>query len=405
MVKYNKFFLEKLLRPCRVNLGLNENSKLNDSKICKNRLQTSKSSGGQPGSPDQLEGSKKHLRCIICKCAFTQRHNMLRHMHRKHAGLFIICRHNCQCAEIFRTEAEKSEHILKLTSKEDKLINCDFCCVMYCKSLTSKHFKIHHKYDNLIRCSYRKCSTRFRSEVEKQNHEALVHESAKKHKCIFCNLFFNETTIVHHYQTIHKSLLAKAFKCKFHCRRYFLTEADREEHIASTHKIIAVVRAEANCLYCNKICIDKNVLNSHINWAHSAVKIICQFFKCGQYFHTKTEADEHFEQQHQKMEENKKYRCLKCNYRSTYKQTVKNHTARMHGKKILPCRKCSKCFSSSYVLKEHIKKAHSPPKECSHCNKSHLNIRMHLKQEKCKRCQKVLPCLRLAHWHKKLCKL
>jgi KRAB domain-containing zinc finger protein len=388
-----------------VNLGLNENSKLNDSnKNFKKRLQTSKSSGGQRGSPDQLKGSKKHLRCIICNSAFVKRVSILKHMHKKHAGLFIICRHNRQCAEIFRTEAEKSEHILDVTNKNSKLIKCDFCCIMYNKSSKRKHFKKYHKNENLNRCSYNNCTIRFRSEVEKQNHEAVVHASTKKDKCIFCNLFLSESKILKHYQTKHKSLFANAFKCKFKCRKYFLTEADREEHIASAHKV-SLMRAEAKCLYCNKICIDKYSLKYHINTYHSAVKILCKFFGCGQYFHTQTEADEHFEQQHQKIEENKKYRCLKCNYRSVYQNNFELHITGMHGEKILPCPKCSKCFSSSSILNLHIKRAHSPPKVCPHCNNSYLNIRMHLKQEKCKRCQEILLCLGLAQLHKKLCKL
>jgi len=232
--------------------------------------------------------------------AFNSRKFMVQHMHRKHAGLFIICKHNGKCAEIFRTEAEKSEHIREVTkNKKDKLIKCDFCCLMYSKNDQAHHFKIHHKNENLIRCSYFHCPTRFRSEVEKQNHEALVHASTKKHKCIFCNLFFYEDSLLNHYQRMHKTLFANAFKCKFHCKRYFLTEAEREEHIASAHKI-CLMRAEAKCLYCNKICIDKNLLDSHINWHHSAVKILCKFFNCCQYFHTQTEADKHFELRHKK---------------------------------------------------------------------------------------------------------
>jgi hypothetical protein len=323
---------------------------------------------------------------MFCNCAFTHRNGMMRHMHIKHAGLFIICKHNGHCAEIFRTEAEKSEHILQITqikNKKRKQIKCNFCSVMYSKSLKARHFKTHHKNINLVRCSYWYCTTLFRSEVEKQNHEALVHASTKKDKCIFCNLFFTQ--------------------CKFRCRRYFLTEADRDEHIASAHKI-CLMRTEAKCLYCNRIYKDKNVLSSHINITHSAVKILCNFINCRKYFHTQTEADEHFEQQHQKIEENKKYRCLKCNFRSAYKYKVKIHNSRMHGEKILLCPKCSKCFCSSFTLKYHIKQAHSPRKVCPHCNKSILQIRTHLKQEKCKRCQEVLMCVCVAQLHKKSCK-
>jgi hypothetical protein len=345
-------FLEQLLRPCRVHLGLKGNSKFNDGKKYHKQVQTSKTSCGQHGSPDQLQGSKLHHRCIICNCAFTSLGSMVQHMHREHAGLFIVCKHNGKCSKIFLTEREKSEHILQLTNKESKLINCDFCCALYFKHDSARHLKKHHKNDNVVRCSYHNCSTHFRSEEEKQNHEALVHASTKKLNCIFCNLFFTASSIVRHYQTFHKSLFANAFKCKFHCRRYFLTEADREEHIASAHKIIAVVRAEATCLYCNKICIDKRELDRHIRRVHSAVKILCKFFTCGQYFHTQIEADEHFEKQHQKMEENKKYRCLKCNFKSAYQGNLKIHIYKMHKEKILPCPKCSRCFSSSITRKK-----------------------------------------------------
>jgi hypothetical protein len=416
MVKYNNrdCFLEELLRPCRVNIGLNENSKinaLNDGKKYHTQVQTSETFCGQYVGTDQLEAkdmlkvSTRQHRCMLCNCAFNSRQYMVQHMHKKHAGLFIICKHNGQCAEIFRTEAEKSEHIREVTNnKKGKLLNCDFCSLMYCKRDHTKHLKIHHKNDNLFPCSYRLCSTHFRSEVQKQNHEAVVHASTKKQKCIFCNLFFTETAILRHYRMKHTTLLANAFKCKFRCRRYFLTEADRDEHIASAHKIKVVVRAEVKCLYCNKTYIDKRVMQQHINKRHSAVKILCKFFGCGQYFYTQPEAEKHFEQQHQKIEENKKYRCLKCNYRSACKKSIKCHIFQIHGEKNLHCPKCSKCFSSSFTLKNHVKRAHSPPKVCPHCNNSYLIIRMHLKQEKCKKCQKVLLCLRLAQLHKKLCR-
>jgi hypothetical protein len=192
-----------LLWPCRVNLGLDENSKLNDGKKYYKQVQTSETSFGQPVSPDQqetkdvLKVSKRQHRCMICNRDFVLRESMVLHMHKKHAGLFIVCKHNGHCAEIFRTEAEKAEHILALTqipNKKDKLIKCEFCCFRYWKSRKANHLKIHHKNDNLIRCSYWNCSTHFCSEVEKQNHEALVHASTKKDKCIFCYNFFTKLT-------------------------------------------------------------------------------------------------------------------------------------------------------------------------------------------------------------------
>jgi uncharacterized C2H2 Zn-finger protein len=86
-----------------------------------------------------------------------------------------------------------------------------------------------------------------------------------------------------------------------------------------------------------------------------------QFFGCGQYFHTRTEPDKHIDQQHLKIEKSKKYRCLKCNYRSACKSNVKYHNSRMHGEEIWPCPKCSKCFNSSNTLGVHVRTVHSPP--------------------------------------------
>jgi hypothetical protein len=200
MVKYNKrnLFIEQLFRPCRVNQVFNENSKLNalnDDKKYHKRVQTFKTSWGQRVSPDQqeakdmLEVSKRQHRCMLCNRAFFNRQVMVKHMHNKLAGLFIICKHDGRCTQIFRTEAEKSEHILEVTNKKSKVIKCDFCCLMYFERDHAKHFKMHHKNENLIRCSHRPCATRFRSEVEKQNHVALVHESTKKDKCILQFVF------------------------------------------------------------------------------------------------------------------------------------------------------------------------------------------------------------------------
>jgi hypothetical protein len=149
-------FLGELLRPCRVNLGLNENSKLNDGTKYHNRVQTSETSCRQSVSSDQqeakdtLEGSNWQHRCMLCNCAFNHHKDLVKHMHNKHAGLFIICRHSGWCSQIFRTEVEKSEHMLEVRNKIVDLKKCDFCCLRYCQRDHSKHFKRHHKNDNLI---------------------------------------------------------------------------------------------------------------------------------------------------------------------------------------------------------------------------------------------------------------
>ena len=357
----------------------------------------------QDSEEEPKHSKPQHIKCLLCNCIFVYHHSMLQHMKKHHAGLFIICKHNGRCSQVFLTEAQKAKHILELTNS-DKLKKCDFCQIMYNKESGKSHFKMHHKNDNLIRCSYSTCSSYFRSAAEKQNHEALVHAIKEKRKCIFCKLFFSDHSMLQHFHNKHKSLFPSAFKCKFHCVRYFLTEAELKIHVASVHGTY-FMRSEVQCIYCNKICIDKYVLCCHINRNHSVVKIQCKIRGCNQYFLTQTQADEHFEQQHQKIEDNKIFKCLKCNYGSANRGLLKLHISRKHGDKILPCSKCTKHYRCSRALAIHIKSAHSSPKACPHCKSSNLlNMRMHLKQEKCKRCQKVLLCVRSAQMHKKLCK-
>jgi hypothetical protein len=317
--------------------------------------------------------------------------------------LFILCKHNGKCSRIFRTEAEKSEHLLELSNSEDKLMKCDFCCQMYPEKNKARHFKIHHT--NLIRCSYKHCSSHFCSEVEKQNHEALVHASTEKIKCIFCNLFYPARTMLLHLKIVHKPLVPSAFKCNFKCRRYFLTEAELNEHIASVHNYF--MRQEVQCIYCNKMYSDKYTLHDHIENIHPVIKNRCRFRGCIQYFHSQNQADKHFEQQHLKIENNKKFECSKCNYRTARKDSLKIHISQVHGDSSFPCPKCSSCFRSSAALASHLAFTHKPPKACPHCNTSYsyCSLKKHLMQEKCKICHKVLLCVRSAKLHKKVCKL
>jgi hypothetical protein len=394
-----------VLRPCRVDLGLNENTTLDDIKKHHGRV---KSFCGQDVSTDQQDaknkplGTKRQHKCMLCNCSYTIRYEMVQHMHKKHAGLFFQCKHNGHCGKIFRTEAEKSEHLLELRNNNSNLEKCDFCCKMYFETNKARHFQIHHK--NLIRCSYINCSMYFLSDGEKQNHEALVHASTEKIKCIFCNLFFYAHNILRHLKIMHKPLIPSAFKCKYKCMCYFLTEADLNEHIASVHNNY-FVRQEVQCIYCNKMYCDKYGLRFHIENIHPVVKICCRFRGCIQYFHTQNQADTHFEQQHQKIVNKKKFLCLKCNYRSASKWHHEEHVSLRHGDFSMPCPKCYKRFRSSNSLKAHIKQAHSPRKVCPHCNQRFRGLNNHLKQKECKRCHKVLLCIRSAQMHEKICKL
>lgn len=390
------YFSEELVRPCTVNLGLDACEMLNDCKIKKN----------QEHAGVKICSSKLPSTCMLCNRYFSKRFNMRHHMRKDHAGQYDICRwkHNgAVCAQVFRSEADKFEHILKV--HKQKMVRCEFCFKAYSETHKSEHFLIWHKND-LFRCRYFNCCTYFRSEVEKRKHESLTHETKNTLKCIFCSFYFRPNRIKGHLLTKHKSQLPFAFKCNRRCYSYFLTESELNEHIASSHK--TKMRSEAMCVYCNNMYADVLSLNEHIKRFHSDIKITCKFRGCKHFFHSQTQADAHFEQQHQKIQDNKKYQCSKCDYKGSFKHNLEEHILRIHGEKNQPCSKCSMRFRSSYALKKHLKSAHTSPHQCQHCGDIlHCtnNLRQHQFQTKCKNCQQVLSCCTLYRMHTKKCKL
>lgn len=243
------------------------------------------------------------------------------------------------------------------------------------------HMRTFHK--DLFRCSYRLCGTYFRSQLEKQKHQKLVHATKNKQKCVYCGLFVGKQFYKIHLDKIHKS---RKIKCK-------------------KVKKVALARQDFECIYCNKVCSDKRLLSYHVRDVHSDIKIQCKFFKCARFFLTETDCQAHFEQVHRKIEDEKLFRCSKCDYRSGNLRSFKGHVADKHGAKNIPCPKCAKFFGSAKALRDHLK-SHLKPEICQHCNVecASKHLRSHQSQSKCKKCQQLLLCLRSAMLHRKMCK-
>jgi hypothetical protein len=248
----------------------------------------------------------------------------------------------------------------------------------------------------------------FRTEEEKKKHEQVIHaagKKGKKPKCIFCGLFTH--SMWNHLKNKHNSQLPHAFKCTFNCSKfaYFLTEDELAEHISRVHTKRALVRKEVKCIYCKKILLDSNLLNAHVKYFHYEYKLKCKFNGCCRYFLTQIRADAHFEQRHRKKEEQKIFKCSKCDFRSARKDGVEGHETRSHADKTVPCPKCEKMFGSIKIMNSHLI-GHKEPQMCEHCNDkiSILTIRGHQMQEQCKNCQEVFLCVKLARLHNKTCK-
>lgn len=387
-------FTEDVIKRCRVDLGWPAEIKMGSVDVTSTRI-TRK----QNTKRGKVRLSKK---CFICGNVFSRRINMVAHMRKYHPGQFIECNLGGVCAKIFPTKEEVSQHLLNHHNRPTK--KCDFCTKIICISDFSTHMKKHHSKDNLIRCSYSQCSTYFRSEQEKQKHNQLVHITGeRKEECTFCSLFFPNNCMIKHLNYKHQLQMKNAFKCTFRCHRYFLTESERDQHSASAHTKAAIVRQEVECIYCNKFCTDREALHSHVKHNHSDVQVRCKFRGCSEpYFHTRAQLDAHFEQVHRIEEENKKWRCPKCDYGTKDKIKIKYHVALMHGERNKRCSECDKCFSTAKTLKDHLLNFHSAQcKVCEHCNANlnNASLRYHQIQSKCKKCLQILPCKKAARLH------
>jgi KRAB domain-containing zinc finger protein len=341
--------------------------------------------------------SEEHSQCVTCDRDFPTSDALEQHMRIHHAGKLFQCKVP-YCGLKFLTMDEKTEHQLRDHKDTRK---CQFCPRTYGINNRAEHMKKFHKSDNLVRCTYLKCTLYFRSEEEMQTHIGLEHADVEAQKCVLCGKYLLDINMRLHLRNSHKSQFADLFKCTFKCRKYFLTEAEREKHIDSAHERYSA-REQEECIYCNKLYFGKRSLRMHIDNCHTERKIQCSVLGCAQYFLTETLLDAHFEQLHRKKEENKKYQCELCEYRTAYKGHLRSHMEHKHQTKNKRCPECKKMYRSHHALLNHLK-THDDINMCQYCNTAVPTLKRHQKLEKCTKCDQLLLCSKLATLHHKQC--
>jgi len=345
--------------------------------------------------------SNRRHQCFRCEQAFNLRSKFNDHLRTHHAGQFSECKHKGWCTKIFQTDEEKNEHVLK---DHNSIKKCKFCHVKYVSKKASVHMSLYHSNLNLIRCNYRVCNNYFRSNEEKLKHQELEHLAGERHiRCIYCGVLVLKESIRRHFKNKHKSQLKNAFKCTFHCIMYFLTKEELDHHMGSFHKAPVLVRQEFKCIYCKQTYPHKQGLHSHITRCHEDIKIRCKFYGCAQYFRTQKKYKAHLEEVHRKVEEEKRFQCSECSFRTDFKNNFETHWLKVHEACNLPCPKCEKHFNSSVALKSHLERSHAEPILCEHCHTKFVHIRNHQQQSKCNNCQLDLMCIQSALLHSKVC--
>jgi hypothetical protein len=350
--------------------------------------------------------------CIFCSKTFNNSRNLHSHVNKQHESEGFRCSYTKKCVDIFKTNDERHEHVIKVHGSQP---NGKLC--IYCNNIVSKHNLARHIYachkSIAIQCEYgKRCGKFFLSKEERKKHYLEVHEiGANKIRCGVCKLMVSCDIFLQHMRRRHNKVsrgdkasegcngkcpfclivyadLAQhmrlkhkstAIKCNFWCNKYFADEKERQEHILSVHSY-SDKKYLKKCFYCGEM-VTKYCM--HIKKNHSKTAIRCSFKYCATYFHSKEELKKHTEELHFIQEKHKLCKCSQCNFKSVSLKELNIHVLRMHSYHRVECGICKRIFKSDSNLKFHIKYVHDKRKQCSICKKFVHDLVKHALEGNC----------------------
>ena len=208
--------------------------------------------------------SNKCHSCKVCKVAFQDKNELLRHEQTHRQNIVYGCK---KCANYFEEKDELTEH--EKTHSEDLHSNVENC-EKSCKdqSKLNNHEGVHSQNISYM-CD--KCEKSFNDESDLENH-AEVHNQNVPYKCDKCDGIFNENDEL---------------------RQHIMTVHDQNKEIT-----------KSVCTKCDKVYSDMNKLRRH-DW-RSHREIECNI--CGVTLQSRQEITDHRRSQH------KMYRKIKCSF-------------------------------------------------------------------------------------------
>jgi hypothetical protein len=250
------------------------------------------------------------------------------------------------------------------------------------------------------------CGTYLKCEADREKHVEEKHryvEDAKK--CVYCGEWVRFMT--QHVNNLHHHV---AIKCSYSvgCYTFFRSESDRDEHVQKVH-LVQKVAQKVDCIYCGKSYEKSCSYPNHVRNQHSEIAIKCGFVKCGQFFKSQEDCDDHFIKMHHEKEALKNIFCPKCDYKTDDRSCFLQHLKIMHGNDKLKCTRCEgseATYRSIQALKHHILNTHRDGKICRHCNRSVNKYKLteHLSKDVCSLCKIEYQCKGAMQDHKKWCR-
>lgn len=343
----------------------------------------------------------RRTKCIYCN-RWVMVNDIRRHTKDYHEGKNIFrCRY-AKCVKFFRSEQERQEHDAQAHSLKVKgSKKCRFCQIKTHSCNMRRHLRVHHKNESIGLRSCNLCGY-YGSLEELQNHYKENHKSEECRilKCIYCGNFYVKEAILSHVKHMHGE---QAIKCTFPCITFFNSEADRDEHIFKVHSKAPLIQKWV-CIYCHITLSKKSALHTHVKNMHKEIHIKCSVQGCGEYFLSQSDKRKHNEN-HTEEEASESLNCIKCDYKTNLKQSLLEHYNRKHVSAKFKCPRCSVIFQSKTTYDQHVRLVHRSKgkKKCQHCNRFLLDLRAHQRWTKCENCQIVTPCIVKTRQHITVC--
>ncbi|XP_048480281.1 endothelial zinc finger protein induced by tumor necrosis factor alpha [Plutella xylostella] len=321
---------------------------------------------------------KAEFKCESCITAFFDKKRFDAHMETKHAK--SLGPHECNiCGTRFKKAFSLSRH----TSEHYRGYRCRLCdYAHYNQSSVESHYLKEHDTDTTFDCNT--CGAKFETKRMLRYHRDTTHKEAPR--CELCRRQFKTTTILkHHYLThapqpeLECEVCHKRYKgarnLAVHARSHraprappelaFCAECDRQFKSAlcyryhvkyhPRHRSDDVLKFK--CEHCDKRFISRTFLNYHVTTIHLRT-YPHQCHLCSKSFSRSFKLKEHVQFTHEGKVKVKDKLCPYCGKAFNNKKVLNNHVRVHTGEKPFQCGLCAASFAQQSTLTTHVRGFH-----------------------------------------------
>jgi hypothetical protein len=239
--------------------------------------------------------------CKYCHKMFPSKTAAENHVFSTHRVVNNKCE---QCEISFHSSHSLKTHLIDVHQKK---IECNHCGII----TNQLHAHMLEMHSMLFMCKYRHCMKVFKNVEDKLKHEKEVHEVKGVYKCIYCDEqgYLSRICLLRHLQMNHKDKSLQC-DCSSWCKKFFLTEAEKVEHVKIAHKSSA---AEIECEVCKQKLLRPH-LSAHMQQLHGRRRTylksgLTDCCYCQKTFPNRGSAYRHVKEAHVNIETFKCYDC------------------------------------------------------------------------------------------------